>query len=366
MRLVFSAGGTGGHIFPALAVADEIMRKVPEADILFIGAKGKMEMDRVPKAGYPIKGLWISGFLGKSLGAKLMIVIKLIHSLLTSFFILKKHKPEVAVGFGGFASGPSLLMAHWLGVPTMIQEQNSYPGMTNRILGKRVDHISTAYVEAGEYFPKEKVQLIGNPVRQNLIHSKINREVAIDHFGLDHAKKTVLIIGGSLGARTFNRSMRALHNEVKDCSESVQFIWQVGKLYVDEYLNGATAQLDNVKALPFVERMDMAYAAADIVVARAGALTLAELEVMNKASLLIPSPNVTEDHQTKNAMALVNEKAAAILKDEDCEEQMIKKILTMLNDKNGLEEMKINIGKRAKKNAAEEIADLVLSLRKKK
>lgn len=359
MRLVFSAGGTGGHIFPALAVADEIKRREPTADILFIGAKGKMEMERVPKAGYPIKGLWISGFLGKSIFSKMMTGVKLVHSLLTSYFILRKHKPQMAIGFGGFASGAALMAASRMGIKTMIQEQNSYPGLTNRLLGKRVDMICATYEEVKTYLPADKVEILGNPVRGSLA-ADINKSDAYRHYNLDETKKTVLIVGGSLGARTFNKAMRSLTDEIRD--HDAQYIWQAGQLYIDEYGKCDTALLENVRCLAFLERMDMAYAVADVVIGRAGALTVSELALLGKASLLVPSPNVSEDHQTKNAMALVDKGAAEILKDVDCEKNMIKRVKAMMEDEEKLRRLKQNIQAFAKPNATERIADLVLEM----
>lgn len=362
MRLVFSAGGTGGHIFPALAVADEIKERFPKADILFIGARGKMEMERVPKAGYAIKGLWISGLLGKSLGAKIMTLIKLMHSILKSYFILRKYKPNAVVGFGGFASGPALLTAHWIGIPTMIQEQNSYPGLTNRMLGNRVNRICTAYAEAKKFFPDKKVVLLGNPVRRNLGQKSGSKEQALDFFRLERNKKTVLLLGGSLGARTLNRAMRALKVEIAALGKDVQFIWQIGKLYIGEFAKTETAQLANVKALPFLDRMDLAYEAADLVVARAGALTLTELALLRKAALLVPSPNVSEDHQMKNAMALVDQGAADILKDNECEELLAKRVKELLGDEEKLERMRLKIRELGRSNATEMVANEVVRL----
>jgi UDP-N-acetylglucosamine--N-acetylmuramyl-(pentapeptide) pyrophosphoryl-undecaprenol N-acetylglucosamine transferase len=356
---VFSAGGTGGHIFPALAVADEIRKKVPEAEILFVGAKGKMEMERIPKAGYPIKGLWISGFLGKSIFSKMITGIKLIHSILKSYSILKRHKPLAVIGFGGFASGPALMTASWMGIPTMIQEQNSYPGLTNRILSKRVNRICAAYEEVKKYIPNKRIDFLGNPVRQNL-GKAVNKKESLEHFNFTSEKKIVLIVGGSLGARTFNRSMRKLKNEVE--ASKIQFIWQVGKLYFEEFGQCETAKLKNVNALPFLERMDMAYEAADLVVARAGALTISELAMVGKASILIPSPNVSEDHQTKNALALVEKGAALMLRDDECEDKLIKEVTGILSDVKAIEELQKNILSMAKPKATEEIAKVVLEL----
>ena len=362
MRLVFSAGGTGGHIFPALAVADEIKERFPKAEILFIGAKGKMEMERIPKAGYAIKGLWISGLLGKSLATKLMTLIKLIHSILKSYFILKKYKPNAAIGFGGFASGPALLTASWMGIPTLLQEQNSYPGLTNRLLGKRANRICTAYEIANEYFPQDKVVLHGNPVRRSLrLSSELEKE-ALEHFGLVQGKKTILLLGGSLGARTFNRAMVRLKSEIEAEVNEIQFIWQMGKLYADHFSQSETAQLANVIALPFLDRMDLAYQLSDLVVARAGALTISELALLGKAALLVPSPNVSEDHQTKNAMALVKREAAAILNDSECELLLIAKIKEVIGDRGKMDLMRGNISELSKPNATSNIADEVLNL----
>ena len=359
MRLVFSAGGSGGHIFPALAVADEVKKRIPDADILFIGAKGKMEMERIPKAGYSIKGLWISGFLGKSIISKLTTGFKLIHSILKSYFILRKHKPQMVVGFGGFASGPSLMTATWMGIPTLIQEQNSYPGLTNRLLGKKVDLICTAYEEASNYLPKSKISLVGNPVRKDLA-TAVKKSEAVQHFGLKEGKKTVLLVGGSLGARTFNKAMQGLKEEIE--SSGIQFIWQIGKLYIDEYGECETARLPNVNALPFLERMDLAYEAADLVVARAGALTISELAILEKAALLVPSPNVSEDHQTKNAMALVNKGAAKMIKDEECKERLVEEIKSILSHEKSMNELKKNIIVFAEPQATDKIADMILSI----
>ena len=356
MRLVFSAGGTGGHIFPALAVADEIKKRHPKAEILFIGAEGKMEMERVPKAGYPIKGLWISGFLGKSIFSKMKTLIKLFHSMLKSRKILKDFNPDIVLGFGGFASVAPVFTATLMRYPTMVQEQNSFPGLTNRLLGKRVDAVCTSYEVAGKALGNKNVHLTGNPVRSG-ISEPVSKKEALEHFKLDANTKTVLVVGGSLGARTFNRAMRDSTKEIK--KSGVQFIWQIGKGNFEDFRISQTAELPNVLPLAFLDRMDLAYAVADVVVARAGALTISEMSVLGKATLLVPSPNVSEDHQTKNAMALVEKDAAKILRDNECEEKMINEVLGMIQDNEVIKNLEKNIKKLARPNATSDIADLI-------
>jgi len=356
MRLIFSAGGTGGHIFPAVAVADEIKRRHPDVEILFIGAKGKMEMERIPKAGYPIEGLKVSGFQGKSIMTKIKALIQLTGGILKSRQLIKEFKPDMVLGFGGFASIAPLFTATLMKIPTLVQEQNSYPGLTNRLLGKRVSAVCTAYDVAAKHLGNKNIHLVGNPVRRG-IESPGDRSEAIAYYGLDESKKTVLIVGGSLGARSFNRAMRDSTKAVKN--SNVQFVWQIGKGNYDDFKICKTAELSNVKPMAFLDRMDLAYAAADVVVARAGALTISEMSVLGKATLLIPSPNVSEDHQTKNAMALVEKGAAKILKDARCEEDMVETVLEILENEEELEQMKKNIKALGKPNATGDIADIV-------
>lgn len=362
LRVLISGGGTGGHIFPAIAIADAVRKKVPHADILFVGAIGKMEMEKVPKAGYPIKGLWISGFYRQLTLRNLLFPLKLVYSLWQALAIVRKFKPQVAVGVGGFASGPVLRVATRLGVPSLIQEQNSYAGVTNRILSGKVNKICVAYPQMEKYFPADKIVLTGNPVRADLRNSKVSRAEAIEFFGLNANQPVILVFGGSLGALRFNEAMAASEALLRQHSE-VQVIWQMGAIYEERFKACLTAQLPNVKAKPFLERMDMAYAAADLVVCRAGALTIAELCLLAKPSILVPSPNVAEDHQTKNARALADRGAALMLSDREAAEGLLlPKALEALNDKQQLQEIGRKAGEMAHPNAAELIAEQVLAL----
>ena len=355
MRIVFSGGGTGGHIFPATAVADEMKRRFPNAQILFIGALGKMEMEKVPKAGYSIRGLWISGFQRQLTFRNLLFPAKLLHSLVSAYFILRDFKPDVVAGFGGYASGAALFVATRIGIPTLIQEQNSFPGITNKLLANRVDKICVADSEMSNYFPIKKMKHTGNPVRYHLTE-KINRELAKLKLGLDIKKRTVLIAGGSLGARTLNIAMKENCEKIATMTD-VQFIWQCGSLYSDEYKQTLTARLPNVMIMPFIDHMEYAYGAADLVICRAGALTVSELCLQGKATIFVPSPNVAEDHQTKNAMSLVVKKAALILKDKECVERLGDMIHETLEDSYLLLGLEQNISQLAKPYAVKEIAD---------
>lgn len=364
MKVIISGGGTGGHIFPAIAIADELKKINPEVEILFVGAKGKIEMDKVPRAGYPIKGLWISGFQRKLTIKNLMFPIKLLHSIWKAFWIVRTFKPDVAVGVGGFASGPTLEITSRLGIPSLLQEQNSYAGVTNKLLSKKVNKICVAYEKMERYFPADKIVLTGNPVRKDIIKLNVNREDGIKHFGLNPKKKTIVIVGGSLGARSINQSMRASFELLKS-NPDVQVLWQSGKLYIEEYSVCETAKLPNIKIMAFIDRMDLAYAMADVVIARAGASTISELCIVGKATVLVPSPNVAEDHQTKNAMALVEKNAALIVKDSLAKEKMISTTLEVLKNPSDQKELEKNILKLAKPMATENIAAEVLELLKK-
>lgn len=362
LRVLISGGGTGGHIFPAIAIADAVKKKVPNADILFVGAIGKMEMEKVPKAGYTIKGLWISGFYRKLTLRNLLFPLKLVYSLLQALNIVIKFKPQVAVGVGGFASGPVLRMATRMGVPSLIQEQNSYAGVTNRILSGKVNKICVAYPQMERYFPADKIVVTGNPVRADLSSSTVSRAEAVNFFGLDAGQPVILVFGGSLGALRFNEAMAASEQLLRE-NAGIQVIWQMGAIYYERFKDCATAQLPNVKALPFLERMDMAYAAADLVVCRAGALTIAELCLLAKPSMLVPSPNVAEDHQTKNARALADRGAALMLSDREAAEgRLLPKALEALNNKELLQEVGQKAAEMAYPNAAERIAEQVLAL----
>ena len=331
MRVLISGGGTGGHVYPAIALANAIKDKDPSVEILFVGAQGKLEMKKVPAAGYFIKGLWISGFQRKLSIRNLLFPFKLASSLYRGRKIIMDYKPDVVVGVGGYASGPILQVASMMKIPTLIQEQNSYPGITNKILAKKVNKICVAYDGMERFFPSEKIIFTGNPVRRDLYDIQINREEAKASFGIDNDHKTVLIFGGSLGARRINESVEGAFDMIKRHSE-INYIWQVGKMYFDEYSCGVVAALPNITVLPFIERMDYAYAAADAVVCRAGALTISEIALINKPAVLIPSPHVAEDHQTKNAMALVNNDAALMVHNAEAKEKMIPTILELLSD----------------------------------
>ncbi len=362
-KIIISGGGTGGHVFPAIAIANALKELDENIEILFVGAKGKIEMEKVPKAGFPIKGLWISGFHRQLTLRNLLFPLKLFFSLAKAFWILKKFKPQVAVGVGGFASGPVLQVANMLGIPTLLQEQNSFPGVTNRLLAKKAEKICVAYENMERYFPAEKIVVTGTPVRQDLEKLTVNREEALSHFGLSKEKSTIVVTGGSLGARSMNEGMAASFEILKKQPE-VQVLWQAGSLYIDEFSTCETAQLANVKIVPFVDRMDLAYIMADLVICRAGASTIAELCVVGKAAALVPSPNVAEDHQTKNAMALVEHNAAIMLKDEEAKQNLIEAALPVLKDEKRLNELRSNIRKLSKPDAAVQIAKEVLKLAK--
>lgn len=361
MRVIISGGGSGGHVFPAIAIADALKKMVPNTEILFVGAKGKIEMEKVPKAGYPIKGLWISGFHRKNLKRNLLFPIKLFDSLIKASAIIRKFKPDLVIGVGGFASGPVLLMASRKGIPTLIQEQNSYPGITNKLLAKKVSKICVAYPGMNKYFPDDKIVMTGNPVRTDITNLNINKEDAIGFFELAQDRKTLLLFGGSLGARTLNMAVRKAEELLSNHPE-VQLIWQMGGLYAEEYSKCGTAKLPNVKPMAFIDRMDMAYAAADLVICRAGALAIAELATVGKPVLLVPSPNVAEDHQTKNAEVLKDRQAADLVSDVDAIDQLLERALALVNDDDKCEQLGKNIKKFSSANAAEHIAKEALML----
>ena len=313
INIILSGGGTGGHIYPAVSIANQLKEKYPEANFLFVGAKDRMEMEKVPQAGYAIKGLWISG-IQRSLSLKnLAFPFKLISSLWSAFKIIKKFKPTIVIGTGGFASGPTLYAASISGVKTVIQEQNSYPGITNKLLSKKADSICVAYDGLERFFPIEKIVKTGNPVRQDLLAIKSKREEALDFFDLKSDKKTLLIIGGSLGARAINNLIEKHINWLVE--NNVQVIWQTGKLYYDEFKKHDA--LEGVQTHAFLNRMDLTYAAADFIISRAGASSISELCIVGKPVIFIPSPNVAEDHQTKNALSVVNKNAALLLKESE-------------------------------------------------
>ncbi len=358
MKVIISGGGTGGHIFPAIAIANALREIDKNIEILFVGALGRMEMEKVPAAGYKIEGLWISGLQRELTVKNLLFVVKVIASLRKAKKIIKDFRPDVAVGTGGYASGPLLSVASGMGIPTLIQEQNSFPGITNKILGKRVNKICVAYDGLEKYFRKDKIIMTGNPVRHDILNLEGKREIAMNLLGLDPAKKTLLVIGGSLGARTINESIFVSLEELK--RNSIQVIWQTGKGFIEFAEKNFTKENGWVGA--FITKMDLAYAAADIVVSRAGAISLSELAIVKKPCILVPSPNVAEDHQTKNAMALVQHDAAIMVKDADAKKLLGKEIIALVTNSQLQKKLSANIGKLAFVNAAQVIAREVIKL----
>jgi UDP-N-acetylglucosamine--N-acetylmuramyl-(pentapeptide) pyrophosphoryl-undecaprenol N-acetylglucosamine transferase len=365
MKVIISGGGTGGHIFPAIAIADAIKKISPEAEILFVGANGRMEMEKVPSAGYKIIGLDIAGLQRKLSVKNLYLPFKVLKSLMQARSVIKEFKPDVAIGVGGYASGPLLKVCSWMKVPYVIQEQNSYAGITNKLLGKNAKKIFVAYKGMDKFFETSKIEFTGNPIRNAIAENNITTAEAKAKFGFDTNKKTTLIFGGSLGARTLNEAV-AFNEDFINSHGELQFIWQVGKLYYDEYSKSKVVKNPNVKVLPFIEDMSTAYKAADIVVCRAGALTISELALIGKASILVPSPNVAEDHQTHNAMALVNENAALLVKDNEVKQKLFPTILELINNMEKVETIEKNVKKFGKSNASEVIARNIIDIVKNK
>lgn len=360
-RIIISGGGTGGHIFPALSIADAIKNIQPNAEILFVGADNRMEMQRVPEAGYKIVGLPIAGFNRKQLWKNIKVLWLILKSQRRAKKVIKEFKPQVVVGVGGYASGPTLKMAAQMDIPTIIQEQNSYAGVTNKLLSKNAKMICVAYEGMERFFPHEKLKLTGNPVRNTLLARASSRDEAIQNMGLDLQKKCVLIVGGSLGARSMNESVLSNLEQIK-ANKDIQFIWQTGKFYFEEIQQRIeqVGKPDNLIFTDFISNMADALAAADLVVSRAGAGSISEFALLGKAVILVPSPNVSEDHQTKNAMALVDKEAAIHVSDATAKETLIDKAIETVNDKEKLETLSTNIKKMAKPNAAQEIAEQVL------
>lgn len=361
LKIIISGGGTGGHIFPAIAIANAVMEKYPQTEILFVGAEGKMEMEKVPAAGYKIIGLPIMGLQRKLTLENLKFPFKLLASMLKANKIIKEFKPDVVVGVGGYASGPLLKAATKRGVPALIQEQNSYPGITNKLLAKKVQKICVAYQGMERFFPKEKIIITGNPVRQDIKNITEKRVGGLEHFGLQEDKKIVLVIGGSLGARTINESIElGLEAFVQN---NIQLLWQTGSGYAERAAK-ATAKFNEnaIKTMPFISKMDYAYAVADVVISRAGASSISELCLVNKPAIFVPSPNVAEDHQTKNAMALVNKNAAILVKDIDANQNLVQETLLLIKDEARQEKLRQNIAKMAFKDSASIIADEVVKL----
>lgn len=363
LRIIISGGGTGGHIFPAISIANAIKAKRPDAKILFVGALGKMEMQRVPAAGYEIKGLPICGFDRKHLLKNVVVLFKIWKSERMAKRIIKNFKPMAAVGVGGFASGPTLNMCAAKGIPCLIQEQNSYAGVTNKLLAKKATKICVAYDNMERFFPKDKIVMTGNPVRQNVLNVKLTRQEARKAFGLDPDKKTILLVGGSLGARTVNESVRQHFDTVK-ANPDIQFIWQTGKYYNEEMKQALDAYgpLPNLKQMDFIADMGVAYKASDLVISRAGASSISEFCLIGKPVILVPSPNVAEDHQTKNAMALVNKNAAVYVKDSEAPDVLLKQAISIVRDDKQLASLAQNIAKLGLKDSADIIADEVIKL----
>ncbi len=356
-KFILSGGGTGGHIYPAIAIANELKLQFPDAEFLFVGARDKMEMQKVPQAGYEIKGLWIAGLQRKLTLQNLMFPLKLATSLLESRRIIKQFKPNVVIGTGGFASGPLLQAAGSAGIPTVVQEQNSFPGITNKLLSKKANAICVAYENLERFFPKEKIVLTGNPVRQDLIDIESKRDEAITFYGLDPNKKTLLVLGGSLGARRINQLIeKELQNML---SQDVQIIWQCGKLYFEDYKKH---NQQNVRVVDFIERMDFVYAAADVIISRAGASSVSELCIVGKPVIFIPSPNVAEDHQTKNAQAIVDAKGAILLKESELDNEFSIVFEALLKDQGKQKQLSDNIKKLAMPNATKIIVDQIKKL----
>ncbi|NDV47568.1 undecaprenyldiphospho-muramoylpentapeptide beta-N-acetylglucosaminyltransferase [Paludibacter sp. 221] len=360
-RFIISGGGTGGHIFPAISIANALKAKYPDAEFLFVGALGRMEMERVPQAGYKIEGLPVRGFDRKNMLKNVKVLIDLFKSTRKARKIVKKFKPQVAIGVGGYASAPTLRAASAYGIPTLLQEQNSYAGVTNKLLAKKASCICVAYEGMERFFPKEKIVLTGNPVRQDLFNVPPKAEEAYRFFGLNPQKKTLLIVGGSLGARTINQSIIAHLKEL--CESGIQVIWQTGKFYIEEAKKAAEPYASaELIVTDFVSRMDYAYSVADLVISRAGASSISELCLLQKPVILVPSPNVAEDHQTKNALALSEKNAAVLIKDNEAKEKLVPEALELINNEKGLKNLSSNIIKLAQKDSASRIAEEVIKL----
>jgi UDP-N-acetylglucosamine--N-acetylmuramyl-(pentapeptide) pyrophosphoryl-undecaprenol N-acetylglucosamine transferase len=359
MRVIISGGGTGGHVFPAIAIADAIRSLAPDTEILFVGAIGKLEMEKVPKAGYKIEGLNVTGFQRKMTLKNIVFPFRLAASLWKARQIVRRFKPDVVVGVGGYASGPVLKMANMSGIKTVLQEQNSFAGVTNRLLADKAIAICVAYDEMERFFPADRIIFTGNPVRKQISEGSINAEDGRKYFGLDPESPVALIFGGSLGAKALNEAVFKNIEKILS-STSVNLIWQAGGMYYDSYRSRGVEDSDRVKLLPFIENMEAAYAAADLVVCRAGALTISELAVLGKAAVLVPSPNVAEDHQTVNAMSLVRKNAALMVKDSDAASQLGTVLTDLLADENKRKDLQKNINFFARPDAAVKIAEIIL------
>lgn len=357
-KFIISGGGTGGHIFPAIAIADALKAINTNNEILFVGANGKMEMEKVPAAGYNIKGLDVAG-LQRSLSPKnLLLPFKIIKSLFQAYIIIKQYQPNACIGVGGYASAPTLFVAALMGIKTFIQEQNSYPGITNKVLSKFANTIFVSYDNMNQFFSESKLVLAGNPIREDIVKTNIDKNKAYSHFNLNNNKKTILIIGGSLGARTINQSVQKFYADW--ITQGYQILWQTGKFYYDNIIKDIPNAPNELKIMQFIKEMDLAYTVADVIISRAGALSISELCVIGKPCILIPSPNVSEDHQTKNAMALVNKDAAVLVKDNEATQVLGSTLLQLMNDESQMNILSNNIKALAKNNAANTIAQTII------
>lgn len=361
LKFIVSGGGTGGHIFPAISIANALKKKCPDAEILFVGAEGRMEMEKVPAAGYEIKGLPVAGFDRKNLWKNIEVLKKLFRSLKMAKQIVEEFRPDVAIGVGGYASGPTLFAANRLGVPTLLQEQNSYAGVTNKLLAKKAAKICVAYDNMDRFFPKDSIMLTGNPVRQDFLEVPSKSKEAFEFFQFSPEKKTLLIIGGSLGARTINKSIQGGLERLRDAG--YQVIWQTGKYYFEDIIKSVEGMdLPNILITDFVKRMDYAYSVADLVISRAGASSISELCLLGKPSILVPSPNVAEDHQTKNAQALASVGAAEMISDAEASHKLVEAALHLIGDDERLARIGAEAKKMAQLDSADRIADEVLKL----
>ncbi|WP_179336988.1 undecaprenyldiphospho-muramoylpentapeptide beta-N-acetylglucosaminyltransferase [Winogradskyella ludwigii] len=357
-KFILSGGGTGGHIYPAVAIADELKSRYPDAEFLFVGASDRMEMDKVPQAGYKIEGLWISGIQRKLTLKNLAFPFKLISSLLKSRKIIKKFKPDAVIGTGGFASGPLLQVASSKGIPSLIQEQNSFPGITNKLLSKKVNTICVAYEGLEKFFPKDKIKLTGNPIRKDLLEVKNKQVEGKNAFNLKEDRQTLLVLGGSLGARRINQLIESNLEFFE--AKGIQVIWQCGKLYYDQYKKHN--ELQNVQVHAFLNQMDLAYAASDIIISRAGAISVSELCIVGKPVVFIPSPNVAEDHQTKNAKSVADKNAAILIKEKDLDTDFQNEFSELISNQDKQNELSKNIKALALVNATKDIVDEVEKL----
>jgi UDP-N-acetylglucosamine--N-acetylmuramyl-(pentapeptide) pyrophosphoryl-undecaprenol N-acetylglucosamine transferase len=358
-KVILSGGGTGGHIYPAIAIANEIKNQFPESEFLFVGAKDKMEMQKIPQAGYKIEGLWISGIQRKLTVSNLLFPFKLISSLFKSYKILRQFKPDVVIGTGGFASGAVMQVANWMNIPTVIQEQNSYPGITNKLLAKKAKSICVAYSGLERFFPKNIIQITGNPVRSDILEVNSKRSLALSVFNLDSNKKTLVILGGSLGARAINVLIEKNIEFFKQ--NNIQVLWQCGKFYFEEYKKYNNPS-EGIQVLDFIEKMDLVYAASNFIISRSGASSVSELAIVAKPTIFIPSPNVAEDHQTKNAQAIVNQHAALLIKEKDLDDSFTTVFQNLIHDEALQNQMATKFKTLSKPNATKDIVKNIIEL----